>query len=96
MKPFRGIRLFFYNLSAAGPAMILTTVLGAGISFFHPSLAALKNGLPRYLPAFLFGSLPPIAAVVLPSASSRSVIDRTSGPRPAISEIPPALSATGP
>jgi len=64
MKPFRGIRLFFYNLSAAGPALILTTVLHAGMSFFHPSLASLKNGLPRYLPPFLFGSLPPIAAVV--------------------------------
>ena len=38
----------------------------------------------------------PIAAVVLPSASSPSVILRTSGPSSAISEMPPALSATGP
>ena len=38
----------------------------------------------------------PIAAVVFPSESSPSVIFRTSGPRPDISEMPPALSATGP
>mmetsp|Transcript_112859 Transcript_112859/g.224590 ORF Transcript_112859/g.224590 Transcript_112859/m.224590 type:complete len:225 (+) Transcript_112859:656-1330(+) len=38
----------------------------------------------------------PIAAVVLPNASSESVLARTSGPRPAISAKPPALSATGP
>ena len=38
----------------------------------------------------------PIAAVVLPSESRLSVILRTSGPSPAISEIPPALSAIGP
>ena len=38
----------------------------------------------------------PIAAVVLPKASKPSVIFRTSGPSLAISEIPPALSATGP
>ena len=38
----------------------------------------------------------PIAAVVLPSESSLSVIERTSGPSPDISEIPPALSAIGP
>ena len=37
-----------------------------------------------------------IAAVVLPTASSLSVVIRTSGSRPAISAIPPALSATGP
>ena len=38
----------------------------------------------------------PIAAVVLPTSSSESVILRVSSPRPAISAIPPALSATGP
>jgi len=38
----------------------------------------------------------PIAAVVFPTASSSSVIARTSGPKPDISEIPPALSAIGP
>mmetsp|Transcript_9402 Transcript_9402/g.15177 ORF Transcript_9402/g.15177 Transcript_9402/m.15177 type:complete len:207 (+) Transcript_9402:656-1276(+) len=38
----------------------------------------------------------PIAAVVLPSASNASVLARTSGPSPAISAMPPALSATGP
>ena len=38
----------------------------------------------------------PMAAVVLPRASRPSVIFRTSGPSSAISEIPPALSATGP
>ena len=38
----------------------------------------------------------PMAAVVLPSESRPSVILRTSGPRPDISEIPPALSAMGP
>ena len=38
----------------------------------------------------------PIAAVVLPSSSSESVILRVSSPRPAISAIPPALSAIGP
>ena len=38
----------------------------------------------------------PIAAVVFPRASSESVIFRVSSPRPAISAIPPALSATGP
>lgn len=38
----------------------------------------------------------PIAAVVLPTASSPSVILRVSGPIAAISAIPPALSATGP
>ena len=38
----------------------------------------------------------PIAAVVLPTESSPSVILRTSGPSPDISEIPPALSAIGP
>ena len=37
-----------------------------------------------------------IAAVVLPTASSSSVRSRTSSGRPAISAIPPALSATGP
>jgi len=38
----------------------------------------------------------PIAAVVLPSSSNESVISLTSLPMPAISAIPPALSATGP
>ena len=38
----------------------------------------------------------PIAAVVLPTSSRPSVISRVSGPMPAISAIPPALSATGP
>ena len=38
----------------------------------------------------------PIAAVVLPTASSLSVRARTSGPRALISAMPPALSATGP
>ena len=38
----------------------------------------------------------PIAAVVLPSSSRESVILRVSSPRPAISAIPPALSAIGP
>ena len=38
----------------------------------------------------------PVAAVVLPSASSESVMARTSLPRKAISARPPALSATGP
>ena len=38
----------------------------------------------------------PMAAVVLPTASSLSVRARTSGPRPAISLMPPALSAIGP
>mmetsp|Transcript_103610 Transcript_103610/g.298402 ORF Transcript_103610/g.298402 Transcript_103610/m.298402 type:complete len:299 (+) Transcript_103610:288-1184(+) len=38
----------------------------------------------------------PMAAVVLPRASKASVFARTSGPRPAISARPPALSATGP
>ena len=38
----------------------------------------------------------PIAAVVLPTESSLSVISRTSSGRPLISAIPPALSAIGP
>ena len=38
----------------------------------------------------------PIAAVVLPMASSLSVILRTSGGRWLISAMPPALSAMGP
>ena len=38
----------------------------------------------------------PIAAVVLPTSSKLSVIFLVSSPRPAISAIPPALSATGP
>ena len=38
----------------------------------------------------------PIAAVVLPTSSKPSVISRVSAPMPAISAIPPALSATGP
>ena len=38
----------------------------------------------------------PIAAVVFPIESSPSVMSRTSFPRPDISAIPPALSATGP
>ena len=38
----------------------------------------------------------PIAAVVLPAASSTSVLSRTLSPMPVISAIPPALSATGP
>ena len=38
----------------------------------------------------------PVAAVVLPSASRASVLLRTSSPRPAISALPPALSAIGP
>ena len=38
----------------------------------------------------------PIAAVVLPNSSRESVISRTSLPMPAISAMPPALSATGP
>ena len=38
----------------------------------------------------------PIAAVVFPSSSSESVIARVSLPRPLISAMPPALSATGP
>ena len=36
----------------------------------------------------------PVAAVVLPSASSASVRSRTSSPSPLISALPPALSAT--
>ena len=38
----------------------------------------------------------PMAAVVLPSSSRESVMARVSAPRPAISAMPPALSATGP
>ena len=38
----------------------------------------------------------PIAAVVLPCSSSSSVITLVSEGIPAISAIPPALSATGP
>ncbi len=38
----------------------------------------------------------PVAAVVLPIESNPSVIFLVSGPSPLISEIPPALSATGP
>ena len=38
----------------------------------------------------------PIAAVVLPTESSLSVISLTSGGRSHISAIPPALSAIGP
>ena len=38
----------------------------------------------------------PIAAVVLPTSSRLSVISLVPSPRPAISAIPPALSATGP
>ena len=38
----------------------------------------------------------PIAAVVLPSSSRESVIFLVSSPSPAISAIPPALSAIGP
>ena len=38
----------------------------------------------------------PIAAVVLPTASSLSVLSRTSFGRSAISAIPPALSEIGP
>ena len=38
----------------------------------------------------------PVAAVVLPSESSASVRWRTSGGRPDISALPPALSAIGP
>ena len=38
----------------------------------------------------------PMAAVALPTASSSSVMARTSLPRPAISEMPPPLSAIGP
>ena len=38
----------------------------------------------------------PIAAVVLPTASSSSVLSRTSGGNSAISAIPPALSDIGP
>ena len=37
-----------------------------------------------------------MAAVVLPTASNASVRSRTSSGRPAISAMPPALSATGP
>jgi hypothetical protein len=36
------------------------------------------------------------ALVVLPTASRASVVTRTSGGRPAISAMPPALSVTGP
>ena len=38
----------------------------------------------------------PMAAVVLPTSSSPSVMVRVSSPMPAISAMPPALSATGP
>ena len=38
----------------------------------------------------------PIAAVVLPSSSRESVMALVSSPKPPISAIPPALSATGP
>ena len=38
----------------------------------------------------------PIAAVVFPTASSLSVLSRTTGSSPVISAIPPALSAIGP
>ena len=38
----------------------------------------------------------PVAAVVLPSASSASVVSRTDSGSSAISAMPPALSATGP
>ena len=38
----------------------------------------------------------PVAAVVLPSASRASVRFLTSGSRPLISALPPALSAMGP
>ena len=38
----------------------------------------------------------PVAAVVFPNESSASVLSLTAGSNPAISAIPPALSATGP
>ncbi len=38
----------------------------------------------------------PMAAVVLPRASRRSVMERICGPAPLISAMPPALSAIGP
>ena len=38
----------------------------------------------------------PMAAVVLPAASSASVRSRMSSPMPAISAMPPALSEMGP
>ena len=38
----------------------------------------------------------PVAAVVFPNASKASVRLRTSGSRPLISALPPALSAMGP
>ena len=38
----------------------------------------------------------PMAAVVLPTLSKVSVIFRTSGSRPLISAMPPALSEMGP
>ena len=38
----------------------------------------------------------PIAAVVFPTSSNPSVISLVSAPKPAISAMPPALSATGP
>lgn len=38
----------------------------------------------------------PIAAVVLPAESNASVISQTLSPNSAISQIPPALSDTGP
>ena len=66
--------------AASSPALVL---------YAANSAKAVKAALPIANPF-------PIAAVVFPMESSPSVMSRTSFPRPDISAIPPALSATGP
>jgi len=73
-----------FELAAIFPSQSFTSSIYAA-----KSAIAVKAAEPMAKPL-------PVAAVVLPSISSSSVRLRTSGGKPLISALPPALSAMGP
>ena len=79
-RPMTTIGSVRLRSAASSPALVLNAAKRA---------RAVRAALPIAKPL-------PIAAVVLPIESRPSVMSRTSFPRPDISAIPPALSATGP
>ncbi len=71
--------------SSANPGLLIVTVSTNAAIIARAARAAAPIAKPL-----------PMAAVVLPTSSRPSVIARVSAPMPAISAMPPALSATGP
>jgi len=63
MKPLRGVKLFFFNISSFGEGCLFALVITGGLAFFEPAREMLKEGLPRFLPPFAFASIPTLAFI---------------------------------